>query len=120
MRRRKLQEIIEARARTDIHSARLGEFVYLLQFEDGVKVGFTTNPVRRRTTYETPWTQPIINDFLFQHSNAAEIEREIKRRFKKYAHPKSKEFFVGLSFEELKSAISQITEKLEANECLAA
>jgi len=60
-----------------------GSALYVLKFEQGVKIGIAKNLVNRLKYYYTPWSRPIIDTCFFKTLTPSTMELEIKR---KYAH----------------------------------
>lgn len=77
--------------------------IYLLEFEDGMKIGMSANIKRRIKDYEKPWCKPILNKIFFYYEDFQDLELEILRKSKKYVDftVNSNEWITGISFEKM-------------------
>ena len=70
-----------------------GEGIYLLEFDNGVKIGMTRGINTRIKAYTSPWCKPILRATYFRTSNSASIEAQIINKFKDFALGHSPEYF---------------------------
>lgn len=93
------------KARTNRNSTRSG--VYLIEFENGVKIGKTTNFMRRFREYNRPWMHKIINIWFLKTKHLDEIEQKIKDQYFIYSS-KSTEFFPREKTKEILQTLQHI------------
>lgn len=66
---------------------------YIAEFENGCKVGMTTNLKNRAMEYCKPWSKTLITLKVLQAEDPASIESHVKRCFKTKTKTRSTEFF---------------------------
>jgi len=76
--------------------------LYLLQFDNGVKVGIGGK--ERLYSYNKPWMRPVLREFSVPLESPRALESAVKRNFREYTSG-SDEFFVGVHFEDIKKFI---------------
>lgn len=96
--------------------------VYFIEFEQGVKIGLTTNLHRRIKEYRKPWHQTIKNIWFLETIHYKIIEKNLKELYQMFSNG-SIEFFdlsvkdrVILSMNYQQSLYTIKTETSKANE----
>jgi len=67
--------------------------LYIVEFENGCKVGMTKNMKARIAEYLKPWSRPVLSASIVECENPLEIEGHLKRVFRKKRLGRSTEFF---------------------------
>jgi hypothetical protein len=83
---------------TKTHDAN---YLYVVQFDNGLKVGCCKNITNRMMSYQRPWCYPFLRSKDWKTEKASQLEKEVITRFKSNSKASSKEYFYGLSFNEL-------------------
>jgi len=65
---------------------------YIAEFENGCKIGMSTNLKARALEYCKPWSRPLLSLKVLQCENPENVESHLKKCFKKYAKSRSTEF----------------------------
>lgn len=86
-----------------------GSGVYLIEFDNGIKVGMAKSIRIRLESYAKPWVRPIKNIACYRTTQALALESQIKRRFSRSrGHtPGSSEFLIATTFNFVKSEIEK-------------
>lgn len=79
--------------------------LYIIEFDNGIKFGITSNIDRRKIAYLSPWDREIKQSKFFSCDKPEEIESELKRHFKNKTKKGSTEFVYGVSFEDIVSVV---------------
>jgi hypothetical protein len=75
--------------------------IYILEFDNGIKIGTSIQVRTRLKTYKNPWCKEIKQFNIFPCVNPHIIEKLLLNHFKNRLHSEtSKEFFLNVSFKE--------------------
>jgi len=77
---------------------------YIAEFENGCKVGMTTNLKNRAMDYCKPWNKALISLKVVQSENPIEIENHLKKCLKNKTKSRSTEFFY-LKYREIEKEL---------------
>lgn len=86
------------------------EGIYVLEFEDGIKVGRSKNIKDRIASYDKPWCKSIISSTFYYCDFTVTLEQEILNKSKDYIdyHSNSQEWIVGISYKEMISRVDKV------------
>ena len=84
--------------------------VYLLEYDDGLKIGMSANIQRRIRDYNKPWCRPVLRSIFFYCENFQDLEVEVLQKSKKYLDftVNSNEWITGISFDDMVNNITKI------------
>lgn len=77
---------------------------YIIEFDNGCKVGIDTTFKQRLGSYRSPWCRPIKGIEILQNADPEEVEEHIKSCFKDTLVGRSTEFF-GVSKAKIKKEV---------------
>lgn len=75
--------------------------LYIIKFNNGVKIGVASNIKKRINSYRSPWCRDFEAIAVYQTSNPIYIENILKERFRLSTKPGSNEFFYDVDFEKI-------------------
>lgn len=76
--------------------------VYLIKFENGLKIGMSNDIIQRLEMYKSPWMKKILKIWYVECQNPKIVETKIKEDYKKFIKsPKSSEFLTDIHEEEI-------------------
>lgn len=78
-----------------------GSAVYVLEFDNGIKIGMAKNLVNRLKNYRSPWTRKIMRGAYFKSLAPNILEKFLKTKFKHFTEEGSTEFLYQITFEEI-------------------
>jgi hypothetical protein len=78
-----------------------GSGLYVIQFENGIKIGIGSNLKARLESYKYPWCRPIISMICYKHPNPQAKELSLKHAFKNHMASGTKEFIVNVPLESV-------------------
>lgn len=77
-----------------------GSGIYVLKFDNGIKIGMAKNICNRVKHYESPWIREVQQQAFYKTRNPLALELFLKRHFKRsIVTHNSSEFLVGNTFE---------------------
>lgn len=74
--------------------------VYLVLFDNGIKIGMTSNLKNRIQTYKQAWCRPIKEIWYMESQYPRIVEESLLKHFKKNRINKHSEFIINISIEE--------------------
>jgi len=78
--------------------------LYIVEFENGIKIGISNNVHERLESYKKPWCRPIVNSFIVECQCPIQLELRIKKQFKKsITYNESTEFITGVTVDIIKA-----------------
>ena len=76
--------------------------IYLIEFNNGIKVGHSNNCLERIRTYLSPWCREIINAYYLECHYPKLVEKQVLNRYKRNIKTEySTEFITDVSLKEL-------------------
>lgn len=79
-----------------------GGGVYVLAFDNGIKIGMAKNLCSRMKHYQSPWIREIKKAAYYATANPGLLEHKLKNQFARcIVNTNSTEFILGMSFEYL-------------------
>lgn len=88
---------------------RVSNVVYVIEFENGIKVGWARELNSRLNDYIYPWTVPIKSVHYVQTPFPQYVESKIKARLRhKFNHSWSTEFIAGGNLEEVLNELRRV------------
>lgn len=75
--------------------------IYLVEFDDGIKFGKTTDMNKTKKFYVSPWMKPLKRIRYFPTINSVKIEKEIKKHFDMV----DSKFIKDISFESVELVV---------------
>lgn len=81
--------------------------VYMVQFDNGIKVGISDNCHERFNTYRQEWNRPIKQTCFIKCQYPRMVEYKTTNKFKSNIIGVSKEFIQGIEFDIIKQFITE-------------
>lgn len=82
---------------------------YVLEFDNGIKVGVSDNFDERLKTYRSPWIRDIISSYFLETGDCYHIERQMTKFFKKNITTNhSYEFISGVNVQDVIDTLKSI------------
>jgi hypothetical protein len=60
--------------------------LYIIEFEEGCKIGISSNVKNRMRDYKKPWCKRIERSYIVHHESPLDVENHLKRCFKDVRH----------------------------------
>lgn len=85
-----------------------GQGLYLVEFDNGIKIGISSKLRGRLEEYKHPWCRDIKRVKCFKTKQSRALEKLLKKTFKRYiAHKNSTEYIINCSMENILSFIKR-------------
>lgn len=90
---------------------------YIIEFDNGIKIGCCNIFSRRLRQYQQPFCRPILKHLCIKTQNAFALEHIVKHRFSSDSHLINREFFYHVDFQIIHDFAFEQSEKLQNKDC---